>query len=307
MQRKDWCDSGIKGTDWCAQEETKDLNERTKRQQGLMFVQKDKKVKDWCDRQIHSDEWCDKEVDRGENTKTLDDKSLYEGPTKAAWQLDASVPPPTQVWALSQKQKQDWCDSGIKGTDWCAQEETKDLNERTKRQQGLMFIQKEKKVKDWCDRQIHSDEWCDKEVERGENTKTLDDKSLYEGPTKAAWQLDPTVPPPTQVWALSQKQKQDWCDSGIKGTDWCAQEETKDLNERTKRQQGLMFVQRDDESASDAEKKDWCDKGIKTDQWCDKEVADGLNTKTLDDKSLYEGPTKAQWQINGTAAPVVDN
>ena len=68
-----------------------------------------------------------------------------------------------------------------------------------------------------------------------------------------------------------------------------------------------MFVQRDDESASDAEKKDWCDKGIKTDQWCDKEVADGLNTKTLDDKSLYEGPTKAQWQINGTAAPVVDN
>lgn len=35
---------------------------------------------------------------------------------------------------LVQKQKKDWCDSGIKGTDWCAQEEAKDLNERTKRQ-----------------------------------------------------------------------------------------------------------------------------------------------------------------------------
>lgn len=83
MQKKDWCDSGIKGTDWCAQEETKDLNERTKRQQGLMFVQRQQK--DWCDRGIHSDKWCDDEVTRGESEKTVDDKSLYEGPTKAAW------------------------------------------------------------------------------------------------------------------------------------------------------------------------------------------------------------------------------
>jgi len=81
--KKDWCDSGIKGTNWCAAEEASDLNERTKRQQGLMFVQKAKK--DWCDRQIHTEAWCDGEVDRTENIKTVDDKSLFEGPTKAAW------------------------------------------------------------------------------------------------------------------------------------------------------------------------------------------------------------------------------
>ena len=145
-----------------------------------MFMQKEKK--DWCDRQIHSDKWCDEEVKAGLNTKTLDDKSLYEGPTKAAWQINGTEPP---VPKFTLAQKQDWCDSGIKGTDWCAQEEAKDLNERTKRQQGLMFMQKDKK--DWCDRQIHSDKWCDEEVKAGINTKTLDDKSLYEGPTKAAW------------------------------------------------------------------------------------------------------------------------
>jgi hypothetical protein len=43
---------------------------------------------------------------------------------------------------LIQNQKQDWCDSGIKGTDWCAQEEAKDLNERASHQRGLMFSQK---------------------------------------------------------------------------------------------------------------------------------------------------------------------
>ena len=48
-----------------------------------MFVQRQQK--DWCDRGIHSDEWCDNEVTRGESEKTVDDKSLYEGPTKAAW------------------------------------------------------------------------------------------------------------------------------------------------------------------------------------------------------------------------------
>ena len=153
-------------------------------------------------------------------------------------------------------------------------------------------MQKDKK--DWCDRQIHSDKWCDAEVKDGINVKTLDDKSLYEGPTKAQWQIDGSAPP-KQPWALSQKQKQDWCDSGIKGTDWCAQEEAKDLNERTKRQQGLMFMQKD--------KKDWCDRQIHSDKWCDAEVKDGINVKTLDDKSLYEGPTKAQWQIDGSAPP----
>ena len=179
-----------------------------------------------------------------------------------------------------------------------------------------MFVQRQQK--DWCDRGIHSDQWCDKEVEGGLNTKTLDDKSLYEGPTKAKWQIDGTNPPIhdwQQPYTLSQQAPQslanrkDWCDSGIKGTNWCAQEEEKDLNERTKRQQGLMFAQRDEESASASEKKDWCDRGIKTDQWCDKEVEQGLNTKTLDDKSLYEGPTKAAWQIagSGVAPPVVDN
>jgi len=121
---KDWCDSGIKGTDWCAQEESKDLNERAKHQKGLMF---------------------------------------------------------------SQKTTKDWCDSGIKGTDWCAQEEAKDLNERAKHQRGLMFLQKEKQQKGWCDKGIRSENWCDEEVKAEINTKTLDDKSLYEGPTKASW------------------------------------------------------------------------------------------------------------------------
>jgi hypothetical protein len=54
-----------------------------------------------------------------------------------------------------------------------------------------------------------------------------------------------------------------------------------------------MFAQRAEASA--AQKKDWCDRGIKTDQWCDKEVDGGHNIKTVDDKSLYEGPTKAAW------------
>jgi hypothetical protein len=89
------------------------------------------------------------------------------------------------VEQLSERKKQDWCDSGIKGTDWCGAEEAKDLNERTKQQKGLMFAQKEKKG--WCDKGIHSETWCDEEVTKGTNVKTLDDKSLYEGPTKAAW------------------------------------------------------------------------------------------------------------------------
>jgi len=167
-----------------------------------------------------------------------------------------------------------------------------------------MFMQKQKK--DWCDRGIHSDKWCDEEVARGESEKTVDDKSLYEGPTKAKWQIDGTNPPIhdwQEPYTLAQRrnvpssyvQKQDWCDSGIKGTNWCAQEEEKDLNERTKRQQGLMFAERPHENASAAEKKDWCDKGIKTDTWCDKEVQDGTNEKTVNEKSLYEGPTKAAW------------
>ena len=168
-----------------------------------MFLQKEKK--DWCDRQIHSDQWCDNEVKNGLNTKTLDDKSLYEGPTKAAWQLEAAAGAAPAAPALSQISKQDWCDSGIKGTDWCAQEEAKDLNERTKRQQGLMFVQKGKK--DWCDRQIHSDQWCDNEVKNGLNTKTLDDKSLYEGPTKAAWQLEAAAGAAPAAPALSQISK----------------------------------------------------------------------------------------------------
>ena len=206
-------------------------------------------------------------------------------------------------------------------------------------------MQKEKKG--WCDRQIHSEGWCDKEVADGVNTKTLDDKSLYEGPTKAQWQIDGSAPPKHDKYIPETlAQKQDWCDSGIKGTNWCDQEESKDLNERTKQQKGLMFVQREyDDNMSASEKRDWCDSGIKgtnwcaqeeakdlnertkqqqglmflqknkkdwcdrqihSDAWCDKEVADGLNTKTLDDKSLYEGPTKAQWQIDGSAPPKHD-
>ena len=95
---------------------------------------------------------------------------------------------------------------------------------------------------------------------------------------------------------LSQKHKQDWCDSGIKGTNWCAAEEASDLNERTKRQQGVMFAEREPRTAATAaEMKDWCDKGIKTDAWCDGEVERTENVKTVDDKSLYEGPTKAAW------------
>jgi len=54
-----------------------------------------------------------------------------------------------------------------------------------------MFAQRRKaqgkKVKGWCDKQITDDVWCDAEVEAGVNEKTADDKSLYEGPTKAAW------------------------------------------------------------------------------------------------------------------------
>ena len=53
-----------------------------------------------------------------------------------------------------------------------------------------------------------------------------------------------------------------------------------------------MFAQ----ERREAEKKDWCDKGIRTDKWCDNEVKEGINTKTADDKSLYEGPTLADWQ-----------
>jgi len=56
-----------------------------------------------------------------------------------------------------------------------------------------------------------------------------------------------------------------------------------------------MFAERNHYDATAAEKKDWCDRGIKTDQWCDKEVDAGVNVKTVDDKSLYEGPTKAAW------------
>ena len=158
-----------------------------------------------------------------------------------------------------------------------------------------MFIQREQKG--WCDRQIHSEGWCDKEVVDGLNTKTLDDKSLYEGPTKAKWQIAGSgVEPPKVPYSLVEKQ--DWCDSGIKGTNWCAAEEAADLNERTKQQKGLMFAQR--------EQKGWCDRQIHSEGWCDKEVVDGLNVKTLDDKSLYEGPTKAKWQIagSGVSAPV---
>ena len=195
--KKDWCDSGIKGTDWCAQEEEADLNERTKQQEGLMFAQrraraaakKNKRVKGWCDKQITDDQWCDQEVEAGVNEKTADDKSLYEGPTKAAWQLEDAEG--NAALAQIRKQKRDWCDSGIKGTDWCAQEEEADLNERTKQQEGLMFAQRRKahtkRVKGWCDKQITDDQWCDQEVEAGVNEKTADDKSLYEGPTKAAW------------------------------------------------------------------------------------------------------------------------
>jgi hypothetical protein len=177
---------------------------------------------------------------------------------------------------FSQKEKKDWCDSGIKGTDWCAAEESKDLNEKLKHQKGLMFSQRAKKG--WCDKGIRSEGWCDEEVKGGLNTKTADDKSLYEGPTLAPWQI---------AQSLSQKEKRDWCDSGIKGTDWCAQEESKDLNEKLKHQKGLMFSQR--------AKKGWCDKGIRSEGWCDEEVKGGLNTKTADDKSLYEGPTLAPW------------
>jgi hypothetical protein len=43
------------------------------------------------------------------------------------------------------------------------------------------------------------------------------------------------------------------------------------------------------------EQKGWCDKGIRSETWCDEEVKNTVNVKTLDDKSLYEGPTKAAW------------
>ena len=181
-----------------------------------MFIQKEQKG--WCDRQIHSETWCDDEVTNGVNVKTRDEKSLYEGPTKAAWQIAGSgVSAPVSPYSLVEKK--DWCDSGIKGTNWCAQEEAKDLNERSKHQQGLLFAQKEQK--DWCDRQIHSDKWCDGEVTNGINVKTLDDKSLFEGPTKAAWQIAGSgVAAPVPPFSLAEKK--DWCESGIKGTNWCA-------------------------------------------------------------------------------------
>jgi len=63
----------------------------------------------------------------------------------------------------------------------------------------------------------------------------------------------------------------DWCDSGIKGTDWCAQEEAKDLNERESYQRGLMFNQQ--------KKMDWCDSGIKGTDWCAQEEAKDLNER----------------------------
>ena len=132
-----------------------------------------------------------------------------------------------------------------------------------------MFIQREQKG--WCDRQIHSEGWCDKEVVDGLNTKTLDDKSLYEGPTKAKWQIAGSgVEPPKVPYTLAEKQ--DWCDSGIKGTNWCAAEEAADLNERTKQQKGLMFAQ--------GKKQDWCDSGIKGTNWCANEEAKDLNERT---------------------------
>ena len=74
------------------------------------------------------------------------------------------------------------------------------------------------------------------------------------------------------VQQLSQAQKQDWCDSGIKGTNWCAAEEAADLNERTKQQKGLMFAQ--------GKKQDWCDSGIKGTNWCANEEAKDLNERT---------------------------
>ena len=95
---------------------------------------------------------------------------------------------------------------------------------------------------------------------------------------------------------LIQAEKQDWCDSGIKGTNWCDEEEKKDLNEKLKHQKGLMFLQREYDDAMKAqEKKGWCDKGIRSEGWCDEEVKAEINTKTADDKSLYEGPTLAPW------------
>ena len=48
-----------------------------------------------------------------------------------------------------------------------------------------MFSQRAKKG--WCDKGIRSEGWCDEEVKGGLNTKTADDKSLYEGPTLAPW------------------------------------------------------------------------------------------------------------------------
>ena len=36
-EKKDWCDSGIKGTAWCQDEIDKGWNYRTKKTEGLMF------------------------------------------------------------------------------------------------------------------------------------------------------------------------------------------------------------------------------------------------------------------------------
>ena len=128
-----------------------------------------------------------------QNGKVYDPKSMKEVALETTdVQLDESFAGEPIALVQQKMQKKDWCDSGIKGTDWCAQEETKDLNERTKRQQGLLFAQRQQK--DWCDRGIHSDKWCDDEVTRGESEKTVDDKSLYEGATKAQWQIDGAQP-----------------------------------------------------------------------------------------------------------------
>ena len=128
-----------------------------------------------------------------QNGKVYDPKSMKEVALETTdVQLDESFAGEPIALVQKKMQKKDWCDSGIKGTDWCAQEETKDLNERTKRQQGLLFAQRQQK--DWCDRGIHSDKWCDDEVTRGESEKTVDDKSLYEGATKAQWQIDGAQP-----------------------------------------------------------------------------------------------------------------
>ena len=78
-----------------------------------------------------------------QNGKVYDPKSMKEVALETTdVQLDESFAGEPIALVQQKMQKKDWCDSGIKGTDWCAQEETKDLNERTKRQQGLLFAQR---------------------------------------------------------------------------------------------------------------------------------------------------------------------